>query len=213
MKLKTAFVFIFFLLATNCYTQQQKNYFLNTKKASSFSYHDSTRQPMVGVGYVGNMPGAPVGFSIIVPFKNVNYGFYGEVKMGFSSTEPVGTDYSDRLTQGEIENNFQDEYLGERLDDLIIANVGVLFKSKQAPLYFGIGIGIKSQGIYRQYFDETRIFDPTGKYYIEVANNSGINLNGSLFYTFKNGLYLQGGIDANPAGINIGLGYIFSWYH
>jgi hypothetical protein len=187
--------------------------FVVSLAANAQEIKPARRLPMIGFNIVGNIPGAPFGFSIPYFFKDGKYGIYADVKAKFDGNNPSGTDYTSTLTKEEIERDFPSHmYLGERTSGTVVFNVGFMVRPHARPLYFYGGLGAKTVDTYRQYYTPAQILDATGYYYIQDRTSYVLNMTAGAMYVFNSGLTLQGGFDTHPLGLNLGIGFILMRY-
>ena len=163
-----------------------------------------TLSPSTTIGFVGNIPNAPLGMSLFM-FQNDNIGFYFDCKIGFGDM-PSGDDYSSTMSY----NKFNDPYIGEYSSGYVIFDFGVakpIIKSEKTILIGFIGLGYYTQTVYDQYFDPMYILSNNGYYYFETGIEAGINANLGIQIQTKSKINFQIGYDVKPSGMNFGVGY------
>jgi hypothetical protein len=188
---------------------------LATAQKDSIKYNAKITEfgdPMVGLNFVSNIPGAPLGLAFPVFIKNSRVGAYGDFKFKFTHNNPTGADLTDSVSRQQIDNYLKHPYMGQRESSPFSFSLGVTIKSNTKELVYYVGAGAKVVDIYRQYFDPSGVWGNSGNYYIRVDREVKLNITGGAMYVFNKGLILQGGFDTAPLGLTLGVGVVFSRY-
>jgi len=138
-----------------------------------------------------------------VPHNKAKWFF--ELKGKRSGAKGTEYDFSKLLAE-----DFDDEFKGEK-SSITTIRIGRIFKLHKERvtvigLYLGIGIADKTK--YLQYYDKYEILDDEGNYYLD--NGGKLLISPALgFMIFGKEVMSKFGIDINPTGVAIGIGYMF----
>lgn len=163
-------------------------------------------QVATGLGYVSNIPDAPVGFNLIVhDTANNSVGFFADVKLGFTG-DRKDSEYYENISQQQAEG-WGDAEISDYNEGALI-NAGLTFKISREVLFFS-GVGYSEFSNYKVFKDETYILGNNGKYSVDSGTeSSGVNFTAG-FMIFANDVFFTAGADTNPAGATLGLGLLF----
>jgi opacity protein-like surface antigen len=159
----------------------------------------------VVLGFVSNMPEEPFGIFLAKTrpgIEGFKMGFYVSFK---ANIPPMGNQVQS-FNRHEAEDILKDQFQGEK-NHYWTLNTG-LTRTLSGRTTMYLGLGITDLQVYRKYYDQSGILGKHGQYFTKDQNRTYLNINWGFILQAENRVIVTFGIDSQPIGFNLGIGYL-----
>lgn len=168
-------------------------------------------RPILGVGYVANIPATFLGFSALATTPGIlgGAGLYAAVK--FTSGSPKNTpEFVSTISPSDAELTYGDLNYAADADWFGVDLAVVYAVAPEMALYGGAGYA-KRTG-YKQYYDDSATRGLEGFYWVADPDHSGNRLNvlGGMLMRVSRFLLFQVGAESQPVGVSVGVTVAFA---
>lgn len=158
-----------------------------------------------GLGYVANIPSAPLGVNFYYHQIDKPIGLYIDFKMG-NSGDKNGAEYYENIHLNTA-IGYGDAQISDYSENYVF-DVGATFKISNSILFYG-ALGYVYSKDYLVFKDNTYILGNDGKYSVDAEEDgSALNVAAGLIIK-SNAVYFTVGGDLEPAGVTAGVGFTF----
>ena len=175
---------------------------LAAQRAFVRDLHNTT---YLGIGYVGNVPNAFLGFSAMMTTPRMlgGAGIYADVKMT-TSTRSKDPFFMAAVTPSQALLQYGDELFQDESTYLTTDLALVLAITPEFALYGGAGYTHQSH--YQYFYDDSEVRGDFGWYWVKDPEQTGgkVNFLGGGLFRLGSRLLFQGGVESKPLGANIG---------
>lgn len=153
-----------------------------------------------GIGISANVPNVLTGISVFRMSPAWGFGVFASGRMTFNS--PGNGEFFERgMTVAEARARGDDRFQDQ--DVYRMFTVGVI-RAIDTGLALFAGLGYTKKTAYREFWDEDEVMGDRGFYWVERHEEaqSGLNITGGAMFQLSSFLFLKGGGELFPRGVN-----------